>query len=345
MSAKALVCHPSGGKNRLAREDVEIPALKPRDILVRVLAVAQNPTDIKSFDQNRFGDGAILGCDFCGRVEDVGKEVARFQRGDRMSGFVRGGRPGGLGAYATHTIADDGLGFVVPEGMSSEAAATLPLALATASLALLSPHSIGMDRSKSNKNQLLIWGGSSSVGQYAIQIAKHFGFQFATTCKNTKVVEALGAKHIFDYSSPTVIEDVKRVMPNLTYVLDCIGSETSSAQASHAVCESGGALCTIQPGRAYTENVVARVEVSDVMVFTCFFEEIKTPRFTVPKRAEDRDLCHELFRILPDLISNGSIKPNPVRVIEGGLGGVDHGFELYRAGAVSGQKLVYKLES
>ena len=57
-SAKALVCHPSAGKNHFTLEDVPIPALKPNEVLVRIIAAAQNPTDIKGFDLNRFGDGA-----------------------------------------------------------------------------------------------------------------------------------------------------------------------------------------------------------------------------------------------------------------------------------------------
>jgi NADPH:quinone reductase-like Zn-dependent oxidoreductase len=118
--------------------------------------------------------------------------------------------------------------------MSSEAAATIPLALTTAWLAMLSSHSLGMDRSKGDANQLLIWGGNSSVGQYAIQIAKYFGFQFATTCTNSEIVkDYLGvSKRVFNYRSPTVVEDIKKSLPAITYVFDCIGTETSSVQAS-----------------------------------------------------------------------------------------------------------------
>jgi hypothetical protein len=44
------------------------------------------------------------------------------------------------------------------------------------------------------------------------------------------------------------------------------------------------------------------------------------------------------------MLRSGAIKPNPVRVIDGGLNGVARGFQLHRDKAISGQKLVYSLE-
>jgi NADPH:quinone reductase-like Zn-dependent oxidoreductase len=293
-STKALVCRPSAGKNHLSIEQVPIPSLKPHQVLVRNIAAAQNPTDIKSFDLNRFGDGAILGCDLCGHVEELGADVTRIQRGDRVGGFVLGGRPKCLGAYSSYTVVEEAFCFKVPEAISSEAAATLPLALTTAWLALLSPYSLGIDRGEREKNQLLIWGGSTSVGQYAIQIARHFGFRFATTCTNAAAVKALGAEHVFNYRSPTVIEDIKETLPEITYVLDCVGNETSSAQASSAVREAGGILCTIQPGKRNTENVKKSVQVKDVVVFTAFFEEINAGALHIPVSRQEASILYLL---------------------------------------------------
>lgn len=270
---------------------MSIPSFQPHEVLVRISVVAQNPTDIKSFDGNRFGDGAVLGCDFCGRVEDVGAEVTRVKRGDRVAGFVGGGQTKGIGAYATYTVTDQRFCFKVPDAISSEAAATVPLALTTAWLAILSPWSLGIDRSKGAKNQILIWGGSSSVGQYAIQIAKYFGFQFATTCTNTEIVKRLGAEHVFNYNSASVVEDIRKTLPDITYVLDCIGNQTSSAQASGVVCDAGGVLCTVQPGKLFTENVAARVRTTDVIVFTAFFKEIRAGPFHIPVRVILERLC------------------------------------------------------
>lgn len=281
-SSKALVCRPTDGKNRLSLEDVPVPTLESHQVLVRNKAVAQNPTDVLSFDGNAFGDGAVIGCDFCGRVEQVGDKVTRVQRGQRIGSFVFPGEVKELGAFATYSVADEVTCFKVPESMSSEAAATLPLALTTAWLALFSPYSLGIDRSKGEKNQILIWGGSSSVGQYAIQIARHFGFQIATTCTNSELVEKLGAKHVFSYKSPTVVEDIKKALPNIGYVFDCIGSEASSVGGSKTVGDAGGVLCTVRPGKTFTENIEARVKATDVIVWTAFFKEINYRGLHIP---------------------------------------------------------------
>ena len=243
-----------------------------------------------------------------------------------------------------HTLSEEGLCFKVPEGISSQAAATVPLACNTAWLALLGPYSLGIERSEGEAVQLLIWGGSSSVGQYAIQIAKLLGFRFATTCRNRKVVEGLGAENIFDYTSETVVEDIKKTLPNIKYVFDCIGTEDSSALASQTVVDSGGRLCTIQPGKRNTDKVEKRVEVSDVMVFTAFHEELKYGKsITIGVRQEDRDLSYELYKKLPGWFECGKMKPNAPRIIEGALGGVEKGFELYRTGKISGEKVVYNI--
>ena len=94
-SSQALVCRPSNGTNHLSLESVPLPSLKADQVLVKNLAVAQNPTDVKSFDMNAFGDGAVLGCDFAGVVEDRGTEVTRVEKGDRVSSFMWGKGPGG----------------------------------------------------------------------------------------------------------------------------------------------------------------------------------------------------------------------------------------------------------
>lgn len=342
MSTQALVTRWTD-KNVLELEDFKLPALGPKQLLTRVIAAAQNPTDVKSFDQNRFSSGAMLGCDICGSVEEVGSKVTRFKQGDRIAGLLMQGRTTQPGAYAKHTIVEEGLSFKVPESVTSEEAATVPLACNTAWLALLSPYSLGIDRTKAKDVQLLIWGGSSSVGQFAIQIAKLLGFQFATTCRNRKVVESQGAEHVFDYTSETVVEDIKKTLPNITYVLDCIGTEESSALASQTVVAAGGKLCTIQPGRRNTGKVEKRVEVSDVLVFTAFHEELNYGKVTLPVREEDRDLSHELYQSLPAWLESGYMKPNKPRIVDGGLDGVEKGFELYRSGKISGEKIVYKI--
>ena len=67
------------------------PRLRPAYLLVRVHAVALNPTDCKAISQGRAATDGLLGCDFAGTVEEIGSEVTKpWERGDRIFGCVHG---------------------------------------------------------------------------------------------------------------------------------------------------------------------------------------------------------------------------------------------------------------
>ncbi|KAI8169931.1 Trans-enoyl reductase [Colletotrichum sp. SAR 10_70] len=110
------------------------------------------------------------------------------------------------------------------------------------------------------------------VGYFAIQLAKLHGYKVITTCspRNFDGVKVAGATHVFDYNDEEAIARIREAVPNLEYVFDTIGNATSSANASKALKDSTGRLCTVRPGKANTENVPSTVEVSDVFVFTAF---------------------------------------------------------------------------
>ena len=74
-------------------EDVPLPSLRDDFILVRTEYVALNPTDFMHIDQQA-SPGAIVGCDYSGVVEEVGKAVTNnLKKGDRVAGFVHGSMP------------------------------------------------------------------------------------------------------------------------------------------------------------------------------------------------------------------------------------------------------------
>jgi hypothetical protein len=69
------------------------------------------------------------------------------------------------------------------------------------------------------------------------------------------------------------VEKIESAARNIQHVFDCIGSESSSATASRAVAGQGGVLCTVRPGKAFTDKVESRVKVTDVLVWTVFLKE------------------------------------------------------------------------
>ncbi|RSL68679.1 hypothetical protein CEP54_002712 [Fusarium duplospermum] len=282
-----------------------------------------------SFDGNAFGDGAVLGCDFVGVVEETGPNVTGITKGTVVAGLIWGGETKGLGGYSEYTLADSRICFPVPPGLSLAEAATVPLASTTALLSLFSGGCLAIDTSAAENTPVLIWGGSSSVGLYAIQIAKLHGLEVITTCspKHHDLVKSYGAKGAF-YRDPEVVGKIRN---------------TSSGNAAKAIGHSNGVLCTVRPGKANTEDVPKNVKVTDVLVWTAFLKEHRYGTFYWPPNEGDRKLTAEWFQKLPELLPSGVIKPNTPKVCERGLDGVSEGFQEYRDGAISNYKIVYKL--
>lgn len=106
----------------------------------------------------------------------------------------------------------------------------------------------------------MIWGGSSSVGQYALQILKAYGYNNLLTTASPAhhaLLEKLGAKHVFDYRSASVTENILAIAPKLPFVLDCIGSQDGSLAAVAGVVKNGAKVAVLLPVivRDATESV------------------------------------------------------------------------------------------
>ncbi|KAH2134561.1 hypothetical protein KXV68_009649, partial [Aspergillus fumigatus] len=218
-----------------------------------------------------------------------------------------------------------------------------PLASCTALLALFSKDCLNIPQGSGQP--VLIWGGSSSVGLYAIQIAKYYGLNVVTTCspRHHDLVRSLGATHAFDYRDANVVESIMAATDSkLKYVFDTIGNDSSSATSSQAISEQGGVLCTVRPGKAFTENVTKQTKVTDVLVWTAFLKGHKYKDFYWPPHKEDHELSAKFFEELPKLLSSEAIKPNTPKLLEG-LDSVPEGFQEYRNRVISNYKIVYRV--
>ncbi|KAL3459481.1 putative zinc-binding dehydrogenase family oxidoreductase [Aspergillus heterothallicus] len=341
----ALVVRVAEGQSpRLSKEEIPLPRPAANQVLVKLSHVAQNPTDVQSFDGNAFGDGAVLGCDFVGEVVELGSIVTRLAKGDIIAGLVWGGEVKGLGAYGEYCLADERISFKVPKGVSRAEAATIPLAATTAWLALFSKDCLALDRSQARGQSVLVWGGSSSVGLYAIQLASHCGFDVITTCspKHANLVASLGAKHVFNYKDEQVVDKIKAAAPDLVHAFDTIGAGSSSTSSSQAFSSGPGTICTVRPGKANTENVLQGTRVTDVLVWTAFLKDHSYGVFKWPASTHDHELSAELLGKVPVWLENGILKPNAPKVLHG-LDLVAGGFQEYRDGKISAYKIVYEL--
>ncbi len=201
------------------------PYTPPREneIVVKNHAVAINPFDWILQDLgNLFAPHlkypAVLGTDLAGEVAEVGNAVTRFQVSDRVLGFGVGTdkkrNTAAEGAFQTYSVVLEHLAAAIPSTLSYENAAVLPLALSTAACGLFQKDHLALEypcaTSKATGKTLLVWGGSTSVGSNAIQLAVAAGYEVITTCspRNFEYVKKLGASQVFDYHSKTVVKDI-----------------------------------------------------------------------------------------------------------------------------------------
>jgi NADPH2:quinone reductase len=156
---KAAVIAESGVEVR----DVGKPTPAPNQVLVRVRAAGLNRADVIMASGHMHGSaggpGAVLGLEFAGEVEAVGREVKGVKPGDRVM-------CSGNGGYAEYAVADWGRVFAMPPGLSFEQAAILPVALTTLHNALVTAGRLQSGES------VMIQGASSGVGLMGLQIAK-----------------------------------------------------------------------------------------------------------------------------------------------------------------------------
>ena len=201
------------------------PYTPPGDdqIVIRNHAVAINPLDwiiqvAGNLTYRWLNYPTVLGSDIAGEVVEVGKAVTRFRVGDRVLGHAVGtdkdSNSAAEGAFQHYTVVLERMASPIPDTMPFEDAAVLPLAVSTAACGLFQNDQLGLRYpSKSAEptgETVLVWGGSTSVGSNAIQLAKAAGYEVITTAspRNFDYVTSLGASQVFDYNSPSVVPDI-----------------------------------------------------------------------------------------------------------------------------------------
>lgn len=237
MKTRAIVINHYGGKEELVETQVELPVLGEHQVLVQVKATSINPIDWKvreGYLRQMFTweFPIILGWDVAGVIEEVGSQVTDWQVGDRV--FARPATTK-FGTYADHTIVDDNLLVMLPETVSFEEGAAMPLAGLTAYQSLF-------DHGKLEAGQkVLIHAGAGGVGSYAIQLAKEKGaYVYATASeKNRELVESLGADEVIDYHTTDFVD----VVSDIDVVLDTMGGDVQ--RKSLSVIKPNGYLISI----------------------------------------------------------------------------------------------------
>ncbi|HSA98899.1 MAG TPA: NAD(P)-dependent alcohol dehydrogenase [Candidatus Nitrosotenuis sp.] len=197
---KAIVYEKYGSPAVIQLKDIEKPAPKDDEVLIKIYAASVNAYDWHFLTADIFlirlmGGGLLkpknprLGADMAGRIETVGKNVKQFQPGDEVFGMVKG-------SFAEYTCAPESALAMKPVHTSFHEAAAIPMAAITALQGLRDEGQIRAGQ------KVLINGASGGVGTFAVQIAKSFGTEVTAVCstRNLEQARSIGADHVIDYT-------------------------------------------------------------------------------------------------------------------------------------------------
>lgn len=325
-------------------KEVPIPTPVEGEILVKVHYAAQNPTDWKAVAAAP--PGRVVGCDFAGTVSNP--NGSHWREGQRVAGFVQGTTK--RGAFAEYVVVEASLVYEIPEPVSYQDAAVIPLAFATAAQALFQRLKLP-EPSKPAKSAfpVLVNGGTSSVGKYAVQLAKKSGLYVIATGskKNHDLLIAHGADAVVDYKDADWPEQVRKLSQDkLEHAFDCISEVETTGQVIKAISSTkGGHVVCILPrkNKEYSDEF-SNVKIESTLVYTVFGQELKYGTFDNigAPRPEDKAFWEKYLGQLPEWLEKKFIKPNRVKEL-GGLDTILNGFKLQAEGKVSAEKLVYRI--
>ncbi|KAI0487510.1 GroES-like protein [Xylaria cf. heliscus] len=342
------------------RHNIPMPPLTPNSVIVKTAAVAINPSDAKFLDYSP-APGAIHGTDYAGTVVALGGDaiVSRgLAVGDRVAGMVHGMNKlvPEVGAFAEYIIATTHTLLKIPDHMSFEEAATLGLAVGTATFGLFNKLRVpatleqlgtgGVDKEKSEF--VLVAGGSTATGARAIQLLKIAGLRPIATASPSKFNLAIrfGAEKVFDYHSETCADDIRAYTGNqLAYAFDCVAEADTTQLCYRAIGRAGGRYVTVEPFReSVTKTRDLTIEPSWLMATSIFGNKIALEgAYARDARPDYRDFGGRAFAAVQTLLDRGLIETHPIKSMPGGWEGVIAGVDIIRGKPPSGYKLVYSV--
>jgi len=287
---RAIIHTEYGPPEVVTLTEVDKPAPKDNEILIKVYATTVNRTDCgfrsAEYFISRFFSGLFkpknktLGNEFAGVIEAIGKDVTLFTIGDKVFGY----NDKTFGAHAEYmTMAEKEAITTMPSNLAYEEAAPITEG---AHYALCD---IRAAKIKEGQN-VLIYGATGAIGSAAVQLVKHFGAKVTAVCntKNVELVKSLGADLVIDYTK----QDFTKTHQTFDFVFDAVGK--SSFGKCKPLLNKKGIYISTEPGKN-SENIF-------LALTTPMFSKKKV-LFPIPTiRKED-------VIFLKELVETGKYKP------------------------------------
>jgi NADPH2:quinone reductase len=296
-----MLIEETGGPEVLQYGELPTPEPQAGEVLIQVACAGVNPADWK----NRQGLLAayrpyifpyVIGFDAAGVVAAVGAGVSDFKPGDRVFTPTNHGQ-GGQGSYAQYTLANQDRVAQIPDSLSFEQAAALPVAALTAWQALF-------DRGALTAGQkVLIHGGAGGLGGFAVQFARWAGAQVAATCSTANVayLQGLEVERVIDYRREDITAAVASWAPGgLGFLLDAVG--VSSLPNALDLVTPGGTLVSI-PTLVDDGDFAAAATAAQAKGVKRIFSTM-----------DDID-CAATLATIAGLLASGEISLPPIRVL------------------------------
>ena len=247
---KAAVCTEYGPPEVVQVKEVEKPIPKDDEVLIKIYAATVNRTDCgfrsASYFIVRFFSGLIrpknkiLGCEFAGEIEAVGKTVKSYKPGDKVFGY----NDAKFGAHSEYMTVQENDSFtIIPENISYQEAAPITEG---GHYALCDIRAAKLKRG----HKILINGTTGAIGSAAVQLARYFGAEVTAVCDSPHVelVKSLGADEVIDYTR----EDFTKLNKTFDVVFDAVGK--SSFKRCKPILREKGIYMSTELGKN-SENV------------------------------------------------------------------------------------------
>lgn len=244
-----------------------------------------------------------------------------------------------MGGFQEYVVVDMAFTCGIPEGMSFAEASVIPLGFTTAAHALFNSKTLALSGPKidfvtgSEGKRVLVWGGASSVGGNAIQLARAAGLEVLTTAskRNFEYAEKLGASMVFDYTSESVVADIVSELDNSD--VPCVG-----------IFQAAGSNDSLGP----VFEIAQRAKADVLVITTSPLQEGVVPEGVRAKMLfgdSHDDILSMWKEFLPQALKEGRyiVAPEPLVVETRGLEGIQLGYDILKKG-VSAKKVVVLAE-